>query len=239
VREATDRRAAPAATCESCGRRPANEVLHRRPSRLAEITKQRIEPEVLVCRLCWLDILCSRKEMPPERDVTTGLPAFVPPGPARAPRSWALHTAARVLAGRAAVREHLRRTRGTFRHLDAAYSAALEARMQGRDDQQQRAAFVQIARAIRQRAALAQKARADRAERTPRAGFYSRHSVAFQRLRAASDVLAQARADETTPARQERADFHEALAAFRHHVTNVVGRAQGLRESIGHIHPGP
>ena len=54
--------------CESCGRQPATEVLDRSPSRLAKVAKQRVEPRVLLCHLCWLDILCGLKGMPPERE---------------------------------------------------------------------------------------------------------------------------------------------------------------------------
>ena len=131
--------------CESCGRWPATEALERRPSRYAAITKQRIEPTVLLCRHCWLDILCGRKPMPPERARFGGARVSGAPG-----RSWSGSTPSEA-----------------FLRVGAAYRALKEAT----------------------------------------AGGFA--------------------------ARQERADFHESLAALRHHALTVCIRAQRLWAATG------
>jgi hypothetical protein len=155
--------------CESCGRQRATEALQRRSSRRAEITKQRIDHQVLLCYQCWLDILCGLKPMPPEHA----------------------------------------------------------------EDGNDRLAFARGARAVCSHAALSRQRRACRrgvpSGPRPDAAAYS---AAFLRLRSAREALREAHA-HGFPARQERADFHEALAAVRHRAAAVRRRARRLGAPAG------
>lgn len=208
-------------TCESCGRQVATEVLRRRLSRYGRSTKQRIEHQVLLCYQCWLDILCGLKPMPPEREPLSSL-----------------GTASRPPARAALV---LRRERGTvgelshtasreFREPEAAYASTLQAHGRGQQDRGDQVAFARAAGALPR--TLAQESRARR-RGMPRSGWQdSAHSAAFLRLRSAREALQESRA-HGLPARQERAEFHEALSGFRHHVASVCLRARRLRAQAG------
>lgn len=156
-------------TCESCGRQRATEALQRRPSRRAEIKKQWVDHEAVLCYQCWLDILCGLKPMPP---------AHAEDG----------HDRLEFARGAGAVRGHAALTR------------------------QGRACRRGVASATRPDAAA--------------------HSTAFLRLTSAREALREAHA-HGSDARQERADFHEALAAVRHRATAVRRRARRLGPPSG------
>lgn len=198
-------------TCTSCGAQRATEALQRRTHRAP------------LCYQCWLDILCGLKPMPPAR-----WPLGAPDGASQSPVRSALVVGA---AGSTAV-EHPRARSREFRELQAAYASAFQAQAQGGEGLAHRIAFFRAARALRDQAAVAQEQRA-RHRGTPAATWSAAaHSAAFLRLRRAREALEEARA-RGVPARQEGADFHEALAIFRSHAASVRGRAQRLRSSAG------
>jgi hypothetical protein len=190
--------------CESCGRLPATEVLHRRRNRMAEIERRPVGPRALLCHQCWLDVLCGVRPMPPERNAVGG---------------WGPN-------------QDSRRPRGApYRHLREAYAGVLDAHPGGRDYRNARAAFLRASRGLREHAAIIRKgARALRLQPPRAAPGAPLHSGAFLDLRAAGKVLQDARAQGSL-ARQEQADFREALAALLYQASDVCKRARQLTGS--------
>lgn len=210
-------------TCESCGRHPATEALQRPPSQKAETTKHGMDHQVALCYQCWLDVLCGLKPMPPERAVTGAL------GTTSRSRG---RPVAGVHAGGGLAGEHLRTRSRESQELEAEYSSFFQAHGLGHDDPDDRRAVARAARALRSHAARAREGRARPLALPPGTQAPEAPSAAFLRLRSAHEAVESARA-QGFPARQERADFHEALVAFRHRATTVCRRARRLGAPAG------